>query len=843
MVSAAKARGLRPDGDPWLGRRFAPDPVNAGTGTVGGAIARNAGGSSAFRHGSTRDHLREVRLVFDTGECAADAGPRGREIDDALALALSENRELLEAHKPRTRFDRCGYHLRDVATRRGNDLAKLIAGSEGTLAFVTQATLRTVPLPGASARFVVGFASLEAAARAGAELRETPGIASADVLDQRLVARSRTGFAIPAQVAAALVATVEADTEREALGASHDAVARLRDRMPCMALAEPSCDADAVARVAAFHASAIAGLYALGRGRRPVPFIEDVAVPLAEVAGFLAAVQAELRAFDLTASFLIHALAGQVHTRPLIDLADAADRAKLWPLAEKVHAHALACGGTVSSQHGVGIARAPWVARQVPDLMPLFREVKRIFDPKNLLNPGKLTGPDPSRPAWPLRRVVESSRTPILLWQTPPATEAAKCNGCGDCRSRTVGRMCPAFRASGHETSSPRAMANLFAHAANLDGDDVREVASACIQCRMCADECRAKVDIPKLMLEAKAARFAAHGLHRGEWAFARSDALGAFAVHFAFTANVLLRQRPARWLAEKFLGLDRARLLPRFTHRTFLRRAWRAGLARKPVGPEPKLAYFVDTFANVHDPGIGLATVAVLRHHGYAVHVPWKQRASGLAPLNYGDVDAAREYAAYNVATFAELARDGYRIICSEPSAALMLTHDYPQLLPGDDARRVADATVELTTFLGRLRESGELKGNFRPLPFALGHHVPCHIKALHGPVAGPDLLAQLPGATVATIDAGCSGMAGTWGLRRANREASATIAAPMRAALAAAQVRFGSTECGACRMQIQHAGGPRTLHPVQYLALAYGLMPELEARLRRVPGSLLAD
>jgi Fe-S oxidoreductase len=201
---------------------------------------------------------------------------------------------------------------------------------------------------------------------------------------------------------------------------------------------------------------------------------------------------------------------------------------------------------------------------------------------------------------------------------------------------------------------------------------------------------------------------------------------------------------------------------------------------------------------------------------------------------LAQGDVETAREIARDNLRVFADLAREGYRIVCPEPTAAVMLRHDYLDLLDDPDARLVADRTVELTTYLWELHERGQLRTDFRPLPLPLGHHVPCHVKALGRPPAGPALLSLIPDVRVHSIDVSCSGMAGTYGLRASAYETSLAAGKPMLDELRRPRVMFGSTECSACRLQMEEGSGKRTLHPIQYLALAYGLMPELERRLQ---------
>lgn len=250
-----------------------------------------------------------------------------------------------------------------------------------------------------------------------------------------------------------------------------------------------------------------------------------------------------------------------------------------------------------------------------------------------------------------------------------------------------------------------------------------------------------------------------------------------------------------------------------------------------------------MDVFAAYNDPLIGEATVAVLQHNGIEVYVPPRQVGCGVAALAVGDVDTAREAALRNVRVFTDLVREGYRIVCSEPTAALMLTQDYLDLLDDPDTATLAAHTVELTTFLAELHTAHRLRTNFQRLNLTLGHHVPCHVKALRGTIAGPQLLSLIPGTRVHTIDVGCSGMAGTWGLKASNHATSLIAGAPVFAELNRPGILFGSTECSTCRMQMQEGSGKRTLHPIQYLAYAYGLLPEIGNRLNKPLGTLVSD
>jgi Fe-S oxidoreductase len=405
--------------------------------------------------------------------------------------------------------------------------------------------------------------------------------------------------------------------------------------------------------------------------------------------------------------------------------------------------------------------------------------------------------------------------------------------------------MCPIFRVTHEEAATPRAKANLMRRILHpqtdprlLSSNEVRAVADLCVNCKMCAVECPAHVNVPKLMLEAKAAHVAEHGLDRTDWVLARTEQFAWLGSAVAPLTNGLFESSPARWLVEKLFGVSRRRRLPAFASRSFVRRARRHGWTRKPRSARPRVAYFVDLFANYNDPTIAEAVVAVLHHNGIEVYVPPGQIGSGMAPLAAGDVETARESLQHNLRVLADLAREGFPILCSEPTAAVMFRHDALDLLDDADAALVAAQTVEFTAFVWDLHQQGLLRKDFQPLDLGIGHHVPCHVKALGRPPAGPDLLALIPGLRVHTIDVGCSGMAGTFGLKAANYDVSLAAGRGMLDELARPRVQFGSTECSTCRLQMEDGAGKRTLHPAQYLALAYGLLPELQERLLRPLG-----
>jgi FAD/FMN-containing dehydrogenase/Fe-S oxidoreductase len=847
------------------GRRFAPDP-SRGECTVGGMLATNASGARAFRHGYVREYVESIRVVLDSGDIT-EAGRQSRwptadsphdRLDDIVSSTvtlLQQNAALIRECQPRTRFNRCGYLLNDALEAELINLPRLLVGSEGTLALFTQATFRTIPLPGGRSLALLGFANLDAALRAARE-SVPAGPAACELIDRRLLRLARGGDAmaaglIPAEAEAVLLVEYEADTPAAARALAQDLADRLHRDEPATMLARIADDEDEIERFWRVRDTAVSGLYGLRGETQPLPFVEDVGVPPELLGPYLLRVQEVLQRHEVTASYLIHAAAGQVHMLPFLDPGRPEDATRLWALAEEVYDIVFDVGGTISTQHGTGLARTPWVGRQYGRLAPILRELKAIFDPRHLFNPGKIVGPPPGTPVWPLRRRAAREETEHRLrWAAGEvAAESRLCNGCGSCRTEAPEqRMCPIFRATGDEAASPRAKANMLRHLLHPDtdprllpSDDVRAIADLCVNCKMCASECPSRVNVPKLMLEVKAANVARNGMDRSDWVLARTESFASIGSAFAPLVNALLGSTPARWLLENLFGVSRQRRLPGFAARSFLRHARRRGWTRKPRSARPRVAYFVDVFANYNDPSIAEAVVAVLHHNGVEVYVPPEQVGCGMAPLAYGDVETARETVQHNLRLFTDLAREGYPILCSEPTAALMFRQDALDLLDDSDACLVAGQTVEATAYLWDLHQQGLLRTDFRPLDLAVGHHVPCHLKALGRPPAGPALLGLVPELHVHTIDVSCSGMAGTFGMKAANYRTSLEAGRPMLEALAGPRALFGSTECSTCRLQMEDGAGKRTLHPAQYLALAYGYMPELRERLQKPLGEMV--
>ncbi len=855
------------------GRMFGPDPVAQAVTTLGGVIGVDSGGSHWLRYGSARGRVRELEIVLADGRVmrvgdepltvgrSQDPQEEKREFVNRVADLVARNRELIEQHRPRSLVNRAGYHLWDVFTAQHLDLAKLLVGSEGTLAFITEATLATDPIPAHRGVVLLLFDRLENATRAVQEVL-TLSPAACDLMDRRHLSLAREtdvrfDMLVPPAAEAVLLVEHDGDSPAEVLDHLRQVVDRVCRQWKLAFGYRQTVEHDESEIYWKLARNVVPTLYRLKGATRPVPYVEDFAVPVGVLPSFMVTMQNVLKKHQVTASLFAHAGHGQIHLRPFTDLANPEHIATLEHLASDLYDAVLDVGGTISGEHGDGLSRTPFLRRQYGPLCDVFRDLKAIFDPDRLLNPNKLVTNAPLelrdslRPAGAPAPIVTNAETAPtngaeprevfalqLAWSIGEIADAARnCNGCGACRSQESElRMCPVFRAIPGEEASPRAKANLVRGvlsgelpAAALLQEDLKGVVDLCVHCHMCRLECAAGVDIPKLMLEARAAYVVNNGLKVSDWLLSRIDQVSALASSFSTVANWAIGNNITRWLMEKTFGIARGRKLPRWSTRNFLRRASRRRLTRPTRRTDRKVLYFVDTFANYHDPQLAEALVAVMEHNGIAVYVPPDQWAAGMPLIASGAIDVARKVAVHNIALLAEAVRQGYHIVSTEPAAALCLQHEYGQLVADEDAKLVAENSSDACAYLWKLHVEGKFRLDMKPVNLEVGYHQPCHQRALQIGAPGESLLRLIPGVTVHRLDHGCSGMAGIYGMKRANYRTSIRAGWKLISAVRGGGWQVGATECCTCKMQMEQGSTKPTIHPLKLLALAYGVMPEV--------------
>ncbi|MCY2992909.1 MAG: FAD-binding protein [Planctomycetota bacterium] len=728
VVLAQLNRHLAP-----YGRLIGPDPSTRSVTTLGSVIALDAHGSHFPKYGSARDHVLSLQAVTADGqiiefgrqavvdEAAEQAHPQRQQVVRRVADLLRREERVIADHTPRTLVNHCGYQVHDVLADGQLDLAKLLTGSQGTLALITEATLKTVPRPAHRGLALLFFERLDAAVRGALEIADMAPSAC-DLMDRRLltIAREldvRYQLLIPAEAEALLLIEQQGEDALEVGESLRQIVVRLVRRRHLAFDARVTLEKDERDFYWRLSRRVTTSLYRLKGNTQALPFVEDIAVPPQSIPDFLVRLQNVLKAHAVTASLFGHVAHGQLHVRPFLDPANP-EHVRLMPeLAASLYEQVLKVGGTISGERAVGLSRTWFVRQQCGPLYDVFAEIKRIFDPQNIFNPGKIVAEVPQPLNKNLRPVRQqaaeapaaASVLPVLplqlVWKGADIEDAARnCNGCGRCRTLSPEeRMCPIFRFSPREEAAPRAKANLVRAMITgqlgpqaWTGEAFKAVADLCVNCHQCRFECPASVDIPQLMLEAKAQHVAQNSLDLTDWLLARPELLSAWGSRFSVLANWMVRNRRMRWLLEKVLGIAQGRKLPRFQGQSFMQQAHKRRLTRPTRRAGHRVLYFVDVYANWHDTALARAFIAILKHNGAGVYVHPHQVPAGMAAISVGALDRARHLAERNVAVLADAVRQGYQIVTTEPAAALCLKHDYPLILDDDDARVVAENTSE---------------------------------------------------------------------------------------------------------------------------------------------------
>ncbi len=832
---------------------FGPDTSTSNRATIGGMIGNNSAGSGSVRFGMTIDHVQEVDVVLADGSTATfgvvDEEERVRRgegttleaaIYRELPKLVADHAEAIATGFPNFWRRAGGYRLDRLADGAPFDLAKFIVGSEGTLAIVTSAKVSLVDKP-AKQVFAVGhFETVQAAINATEDALSCDP-AQVELMDRTILDLSRQkieyaalGDILQGDPDGLLFVSFTGDDEAELI-ASLDRLTELWERNghgyhTLRAITPAQQGALLKVRKSALGLLMAASVGAL----RPLAFVEDTAVDPKYLAEYTARFRNVLDRHGLEAGFYGHCSVGCLHIRPFVDLTKPGQVEVMRAVAVEVKDLVREYGGVNSSEHGDGLARSEFNRELFGDeLYEAMRQVKGIFDPEGRLNPGKI--------------VDSPSMTEHLRDANPPTPRplrtrlqfdvvggmfgaADRCMNIGLCRKSTTGAMCPSYIATRMEEHSTRGRAGALVKALSegdphtaLADERLHEVLDLCLMCKACKSECPLGVDVSAMKSEALAAKHDVHGVPLRSRAFGAIRTLNKLGAATAPLSNLPGRIKPLRALMDARLGIARQRELPVFQRNTLPR--WFKRHQRRHEGPtqstQGTVTMLADSFTSYTEPGIGRAVVQLLERAGYQVKLESKG-CCGRPSISKGLLDDARDKAQKLAASLCDGAEPGSPIVGCEPSCILTLRSEHVELLPDDPNVRDVAARVRLPEELlveaidaGRLtlREDSWLAG--RTIVF----HGHCHQKAEAGTAATVALLRRIPGVIVQELDAGCCGMAGSFGFESEHYDVSMRVgedrlfpavrAADEDAVIAATGV--------SCRQQIAHGTQRQARHPVE--------------------------
>ncbi|MCK9363287.1 MAG: anaerobic glycerol-3-phosphate dehydrogenase subunit C [Syntrophales bacterium] len=809
------------------------DPSTKEHCTIGGMISNNSSGPHAIKYGATRDTALSLEIVLANGEmittgpvAGGNAPGKTGALYQGLADVLNRYKKPLEEEKPFTIKNSSGYDLWSIQQNGAMDLTPLLVGSEGTLGIITEAKIRLCPLPGKTLGGLVYLDSLEKVGRAVQKIRELEPT-MLEIIERRILDLARQQKAelrpyLPEGVEAMLFIEFEGKEEGELREKFSQVEQALKGENLAVEIkvAKDQKDMAMLGKVRAISGPILNKTKGV---KKPVAFVEDGAVHPTRLPQYIKGLREIFSKYGVDAGIYGHAGDGNMHLMVFLDLRQEEEVKKMLAIAEETYKLIFSLKGTISGEHGDGRLRTYYTRRQYPKLYAAFIEIKKLFDPDNILNPGSIVGGDENPLAHFLKfmKKDESSSLSAILTSEEVQEASGVCSGCGKCRS-----YCPVAMKVLEEWALGRAKATLIRgyldgtlDRAILDSPKFKEVLDSCVNCKRCLTECPSGADIPWLAVMGRAYEIEKNGEPFGQRVLASTRQLCEISSMFAPLANLANSLKPLRKGMEIAVGLDSRRTLPIFPNCTLQKKME----SRPHKTSARKVVFFAGCYTNFNEPeDDGLATVEILEKNGFEVLLP-DFRCCGIARLSSGALSAVEEDIKFNIRKLSEFADKNIPIIFSESSCALAVKMEYPKIVHSEEAVSVARNCYDIHDFLMKLHKKGELSLDFGSLNVKLGYHNPCHLRAL-GIVKEPvELLRLIPGVTVQAYSDECCGIAGTFGLKKKNYDLSLAIGERLFNEIRASDAEQLITGCGACALQIFQGTQRKAVAPVSLLAKAY--------------------
>ncbi|GAA4310450.1 FAD-binding and (Fe-S)-binding domain-containing protein [Mucilaginibacter gynuensis] len=843
---------------------FSPETSTANRAMIGGMVGNNSCGSNSVTYGSTREHLLEIKAILSDG---SDAVFKALNFDDFIAkcsgktleaniyrqirslLGNYENQEEIRREFPKKSIHRrnTGYAVDALlntspftADTDDFNFCKLIAGSEGTLAFITEIKLNLTPIPkGVSGLLCIHFNSVDDALNANLIALKHKPIVS-ELIDHYIldctkghIEHAQNRFFVQGDPAAVLVleyfATDEAAVKKIA------ATVETEMRNAGLGYHFPLLFGADTKRIWALRKAGLGLLSNLPGDEKAVAVIEDTAVDVTDLPAYIRDCDRLLKSYGLHTVYYAHAGSGEIHLRPLINLKTEEGNALFRQVAQEIAALVKSYKGSLSGEHGDGRLRGEFIAQMIGARnYNLLREIKNTWDPNNIFNPGKIVDTPPMNTMlrYTPGQQAKEIKTTFRFNGQNILQHAEQCNGSGDCRKSHLagGTMCPSFMATHNEKDTTRARANMLREILTRGNQsnpfnypELKEVMDLCLSCKACKSECPSNVDMAKLKAEFLQQYHDTNGIPFRSRLIAGFNTINRVAAVMPGFFNLLVNSKATSGVIKKLSGFAVERTLPNL-HKTTLRHWFNHRKAEPVNAPIGTVYFFCDEFTNYNDTEIGKKAIPLLENLGYRVLMP-DHFESGRAALSKGLLHKARKIATENVRLLSQLITNDTPLIGVEPSAILTFRDEYPDLVPDhqlDAARQLSRNTFLIDEFLAR----EVVKSNIKASQFTGAHqqiklHGHCQQKAWAALGATEKILSLPQNYKVTIIPSGCCGMAGSFGYEKEHYDLSMQIGElvlfpTVRQADAETIIAAPGTSC---RHQIKDGTKVIALHPVEIL------------------------
>jgi FAD/FMN-containing dehydrogenase/Fe-S oxidoreductase len=861
------------------GLYFGPETSTANRAMIGGMVGNNSCGSNSIVYGSTREHTLEVKAILSDGSDAEFKSLDNTQFADVLhhagarngsatlqekiylktndILNSPKNQEEIKKNFPKPSVERrnTGYALdmllnsvpyfgdiaEDVA--KPFNMCSLIAGSEGTLCFLTEIKLNLVPLPPKTQGLVcVHCDTIDEALRATI-LTLKYGPQAVELIDDYVLEcattnaeQKKNAFFVKnkpdGKFPAILVVDLSRETREEVESLAEALEKELREAG--IGFHYPLLFGDDTKKIWTLRKAGLGLLANIPGDEKAVAVIEDTAIDVYDQPEYIRDFNEILKKHGMSAVHYAHAGSGELHLRPIINLKTAEGHRQFRMIAEEIADLVKKYDGSLSGEHGDGRLRGEFIPKMVGEHnYQLFKEIKNLWDPNNIFNPGKIvdTAPMDTFLRYEADQVTPEFKTYFRFHDQDILQHAEQCNGSGDCRKTSLsgGTMCPSFMATRNEKDTTRARANILREMLTrstkenrFDNHEIKEVYDLCLACKGCKGECPSNVDVAKLKMEFLQQYHDVHGVPVRSWMVGNFSKMTGIASYVPWAYNLIFKNAPLRKIANTIVGFHPDRTMP-LLHSTTLKK-WHEGRQKEALRSDRKVYLFCDEFTNYNDVEIGKKSILTLEKLGYEVVIP-NHAPSGRPQLSKGLLKDAKKIAEENVRLLKDIISHHTPLVGIEPSAILTFRDEYPDLVSEElveEAKKLAQNSLQFDEFIAREIELKNIsKDRFTKEKRLIKLHGHCQQKAISSMVPTKKMLSLPENYTVLLIPSGCCGMAGSFGYEKEHYELSMQIGELVLFPAVRQQPEevIIAAPGTSCRHQIHDGTGRKAMHPAEIL------------------------